>query len=571
MWGSTRRGPSTPTRPPRYRGTATHRRVLSPSLSMPDHFRIPRWLVPIAIAIAIALALLPASVAAAPSDAPDLLRLRGPGALPEGVEQPDIVVLVIDDLAQMDDRLWQRLPTIRRLFLESGLRFTDYVGNDPLCCPGRVNLLTGQWTLHHGVSRNDARLSDSSVTVATELRATGYWTGIFGKYLNQTLQLPDKWPPGWDEAFIFGGNYWNFPAWANGVQEQIGGEGEDYSTTVVQERAVAALRAAPPDRPRLVWLTPFAIHGGYDQQRVRTLQPHPAPQDVGAAACADVEPWSTPANFELDITDKPAYIQRFDIIPARPLVRSCEALLSVDRLLAAVLDELATQGRPEPLVVLTADNGMAWGSHRWMLKTVPYAVPMPLFMSWPALLGEAPASLPVTVTNVDIAPTLCAIAGCTMGPFRNGHGVDGVSLLPLLVSVGEVNRGATAAMDRALPSGLVRTFSGEIHGLDLAREVVFMEHRSDLDARGMPPWQSVRTTTSAPIGRWSWTRYRTGEVELYDLSGGPCWTWQPGDPGDPCMLTNVAADPAYRAIRAILATTLDARERRPQRLSFPLR
>lgn len=493
-----------------------------------------------------------------------------PSSLPRGVERPDIVVVIIDDIAQMDDRLWERLPTIKRLFLDSGARFTDYIGNDPLCCPGRVNLFTGQWTLHHGVIRNDARLFDPTTTVATELRGAGYWTGIFGKYLNQTLQLADKWPPGWDQAFIFGGNYWNFTAWANGTPVHLGAADEDYSTTVVRERAVAALQNAPADKPRLVWLTPFGIHGGYDQQgERRTLQPQPAPQDRGAPVCADVLPWTTPANFEFDISDKPGYLQRFPIYPDRPLVRSCETLLSIDLMLAAVLAALAAQGRPEPMVLLTADNGMAWGAHHWLLKHVPYATPMPLFIHWSALLGDAPVSVPTTVTNVDIAPTLCAIAGCTMGPYRNGFHADGISLLPLLRDVGRANRGATPGTFRLLRSGVTRTFAGVIEDLRVGREVIFSEQRTGEGARGMPPWRGLRTTDAAPIGRWSWTRYSTGETELYNIEGGPCWLWHAGMPGDPCMLTNLTRDPAYASIRAILTATLDARERRSMRLTYP--
>src|SRR4051812_48826074 len=75
-------------------------------------------------------------------------RLAGSGpsvasaASADRVARPDIVALIIDDLPQIDDRLWRRLPTIRRLFLDGGVRFTDAIGNDPLCCPGRANLLT---------------------------------------------------------------------------------------------------------------------------------------------------------------------------------------------------------------------------------------------------------------------------------------------------------------------------------------------------------------------------------------------------------------------------------------------
>ena len=488
---------------------------------------------------------------------------------PAATQRPDIVLLLLDDMPLMDDRVWDRLPTIRRLFLEQGVRFSDYSGNDPLCCPGRANLLTGQWSHHHGVVRNDARLFDPRESIATELHDAGYWTGIFGKYFNQTARLRDKWPAGWDQSFIFGGNYWNYPAWANGRRVHYGAKDEDYSTTVIQRRALDALQAAPPDKPRFLWLAPFAIHGGLDQKRVGSLQAQPAVEDIGSPLCAGIPDWSTPANLEFDMSDKPAYLRQLPLIPSRPLVRACEALLSVDRLLAAVLAELAAEGRPAPMIILTADNGMAWGAHRWLLKHVPYATPLPLFIRWDALLGSAPAIVSTTVTNVDIAPTLCAMAGCRMGPYHNGYGVDGISLLPLLDDIGRANRLASATSRRSLPDGITRAADGTIAGLHLGREVIFTEHLSRIEAHGMPPWRGLQTSDEAPIGRWIWTQYVTGETELYDISGGPCWTWHAGDPGDPCELTNLAHDPAYASTRATLATTLAARERHPLRLTSP--
>src|SRR5689334_13886516 len=92
----------------------------------------------------------------------------GATAPPSGTSpqsRPSIVVVIIDDLPQMDDRVWSRLPTISRMFLGNGVRFTDYVGNDPLCCPGRANALTGQFTDHTGVTYNNARLFDPRETI----------------------------------------------------------------------------------------------------------------------------------------------------------------------------------------------------------------------------------------------------------------------------------------------------------------------------------------------------------------------------------------------------------------------
>ena len=458
---------------------------------------------------------------------------------PAAAQRPDIVLLLLDDMPLMDDRVWDRLPTIRRLFLEQGVRFSDYSGNDPLCCPGRANLLTGQWSHHHGVVRNDARLFDPRESIATELHDAGYWTGIFGKYFNETVKLADPTPDGWDRSFIFGGNYYRYVALVDGQRVHFRDRRSDYSTTQVQRHAIAALRAARDSaQPRFLWLAPYAIHEGMDQAGVKHRDSVPLASDVGAPACAGIAPWHTPAFDETDMSDKPAFLQGLPALDPMPLRAPCETLQSVDRMLARVLAELAAEGRPDPLVILTVDNGMAWGAHHWWPKFLSYTTPIPLFIHWPAVLGTDPVTITTTVTNVDIAPTLCAIAGCAMGPYPNGFGVDGLSFLPVLLA-----KGGT-----------------------LGREVIFEEHEDTTDNAVMVGWRGVRTTSEAAVGRWVYTEYATGERELYDISGGPCWTWQAGDPGDPCELTNLAGDPAHAALEARLAATVAAQETNPWRV-----
>jgi hypothetical protein len=66
----------------------------------------------------------------------------------------------------------------------------------------------------------------------------------------------------------------------------------------------------------------------------------------------------------------------------------------------------------------------------------------------------------------------------------------------------------------------------------------------------------VRTTAGNELGRWVYTEYETGEKELYRIDGGPCWRWDPGDPGDPCELRNRVDDPRFALVRAVLADVL---------------
>ena len=59
---------------------------------------------------------------------------------------------MVDDLGYLqDDRVLERLPNIRELWLEGGLRFERMYDQTPLCSPSRVSMLTGKNTLDHGV------------------------------------------------------------------------------------------------------------------------------------------------------------------------------------------------------------------------------------------------------------------------------------------------------------------------------------------------------------------------------------------------------------------------------------
>ncbi|MEA2025810.1 MAG: hypothetical protein U9O18_03885, partial [Chloroflexota bacterium] len=57
--------------------------------------------------------------------------------------------------------------------------------------------------------------------------------------------------------------------------------------------------------------------------------------------------------------------------------------------------------------------------------------------------------------------------------------------------------------------------------------------------------------------RWMYTEYETGEVELYDLSNGPCHEWKRSMRGDPCMLRNKAGKKKFEGVERALQSQLD--------------
>jgi arylsulfatase A-like enzyme len=429
--------------------------------------------------------------------------------------KPNIVILLIDDFPAMDNRVFERLPNIKATFLDQGVSFTNYWANFSLCCPGRAALLSGQRDDHNGVMQNKAALFDPTETIATELQADGYYTGIVGKYFNGTSTLASKTPPGWDYVAIKDdGPYYKYPEWTNGVREYHGTLATDYSVDVMSAKSSAFFDQVPSDEPVFAYLTPNATHGGADADGTSVAkQPVPAPRFVDDPRCANIAPYKPAGYDRLNSGPVPAYEKSLPPMTDAlgwDLTRSCEALLAVDEWFGNVIDALTIQGRYENTIfVLASDNGMGWGAHRVTGKIAPYTAQMPLRISWPAVIGPTTRQDATLVSNIDIAPTLCDIAGCQMGPYPNGYSVDGSSFAGLI--------------DPTLFSSVPNRNSIVVEGV----------------GGGVPFFEAIMTGANHPLGQWLFVRYSTGEKELYNVSGGPCFAWSSGAPGDPCMLSNV--------------------------------
>ncbi len=123
--------------------------------------------------------------------------------------RPNIVLLLADDLslsvmdvaaqATLDDGSWF-MPNFRRYILDKAVEFRQAFSPNPVCCPARGTLLTGQYSHNHGALTNVGRsgsalqLRDGSDrngdgvpegdTIALALQRAGYRTAHVGKYLN---------------------------------------------------------------------------------------------------------------------------------------------------------------------------------------------------------------------------------------------------------------------------------------------------------------------------------------------------------------------------------------------------
>lgn len=462
-----------------------------------------------------------------PSASPRATPSPTPSATPGTVVPPNIVIVMLDDMAPVD-QVFQRLPNVKDLFLGHGREFTNFYVNDSLCCPARSTFLTGLYAHHTGVTFNDARFFHPEMTFATQLQAAGYTTLITGKYLNHMERLTNTWPPGWTHAAIRSGGYFDYSLWRDGVEETHGHAPGDYSTDVDATNTIALLQAAPPDKPLLLYFAPSAPHGssgGADEG-----QPAVAPRHKRDVQCRDVGFRKTPAYNEQDLRDKPVFLRK--LVPLSnpngwPLVHDCEALLAVDEALGRIRAELTAQGRTDTLFIFTSDNGMAWGDHRWHSKQRAFTTQVPFFVAREGGIADVSGAF---ISNIDIAPTLAALAGTAMGNYPTGQiAPDGMDVSSLFL-------GGTTAPARTA----------------LLEERLYVTAPPFSEKHPGPAWRAIRTTDQNPVGAWHYIEWGSGQTELYDLDRDP---WEMVSRNGP---NNVRANAARQILAAQLALMYDA-------------
>jgi N-acetylglucosamine-6-sulfatase len=440
---------------------------------------------------------------------------------------PDIILINVDDMREED---YLALPQTRALIQAQGTTYPNYLLATPVCAPSRASLLRGQYTHNHGVLRNDGANggwatftgngADQS-TIATWLRGAtpAYRTALIGKYLNGYRAARNAVAPGWTDWVVpVPVNFYDYTLNVNGAAEQHGSRARDYLTDVMAEKARGIIASTPAETPLFMYFAPKAPHGPAT----------PARRHQGDFAGHSLD--RSGAFNEEDISDKPAYMQRplLDDAEIASLEQSnrnrLESLLAVDEAVAAVVEALQQAGRLErTYLFFVTDNGFLLGQHRRTAKLVPYeeSMRMPMLVRGPGVrAGQTNETL---VGNIDLAPTIAALAGVGTPGFVDGRSIAGTF----------------DGSDSGRQAFLVAAFSGEETDPEELEAEVGLE-RVLGDQRGVTPYRAIRTT------EWMYVEYRNAEREreLYDLNA------------DPFQMESRHADPGTAEIREGLSAWL---------------
>jgi arylsulfatase A-like enzyme len=374
-------------------------------------------------------------------------------------------------------------PAMDRLAAE-GVLFERAFVTTAICCCSRASFLTGQHMRRHGIQDFAKPLSAAQLqqTFPVLLRLAGYRTAFLGKYaigsprVDQRLALPA------DQFDL----WYGFPQ--NIAFKQTENGKDRYLTTVMTEKAVQFLKTTQSDQPFCLIMALKEPHGPLDYFDPEFPKPYtdatiPLPKNLTRASfealpelvrtsLAASPRWlDAPESFQAHVRQRYSYISRADLA-----VRQ-------------IREALASQGLQEnTVVVFTSDNGDMAGAHALTGKWIMHeeSIHVPLIISDPRMPASTRGRRTQMALNIDLAPTILAIAGVPIPPAMQGE-----NLQPLLLDSN------------------ART-----------RDDWYYEHvySPDDGRRSIPKIEGVRSE------RWKYTRYTEPNPpleQLFDLAADP--------------------------------------------------
>lgn len=332
---------------------------------------------------------------------------------------PNIVLIVADDLGFHDvgfnGRTEWSTPNLDRL-AKQGRTLVRCYSAAVVCAPSRAALLTGKYTIHSGVCRNDEDLPPAEVTIAEAVRPLGYTTALFGKWHGGKPRSGHTVPvhpmdQGFDTFFgyVDAVQAWEkFPAYFFSGRQRVAASG--YFDDVITDRAVDFVERNSR-RPFFLYMayiaSHFAIAAPAEEVAVHK----------GRMAEADSH---VPLNAAYA-----AMVTRLDWNIGRLLATLERLGLTRDTLIVFSSDQGATFERGNQGTSAALDSNRPFrGQKRTLWEG---GIRVPALVSWPGKVRSGVIDTDV-VHLTDLLPTFVAAAGGRVDPAWH---LDGINLLPV--------------------------------------------------------------------------------------------------------------------------------------------
>ncbi|MCO6186755.1 choline-sulfatase [Rhizobium sp. L1K21] len=441
--------------------------------------------------------------------------------------KPNILIIMVD---QLNGTLFPdgpadflHVPHLKEL-AERAARFKNNYTSSPLCAPARASFMAGQLPSRTRVYDNAAEYASSIPTYAHHLRNAGYYTCLSGKmhfvgpdqlHGFEERLTTDIYPAdfGWTPDYRKPGEridwwYHNLGSVTGAGVAEISNQMEyDDEVAFLAQQKLYQLSRENDDQERRPWCVTVSFTHPHDPYVARRTF-----WDL-YENCEHLEPTVPAIPYEEQDAHGKRLLHSFDYqafdITDENIRRSRRAYYAnisyLDEKVGALIDTLKrTRMYDNTIIVFCSDHGDMLGERGLWFKMSFYegSARVPLMIAGPGVgagLHEAP------VSNLDITPTVCDLAGVSMDAVKPW--TDGESLVPV------INGGA-----RISP--------------------VLMEYAAE---GSYAPMVCIRE------GQWKYVHCALDPDQLFDLES------------DPNELNNLAEEPIFEGVLADFAAKRRAR------------
>lgn len=391
-----------------------------------------------------------------------------------GVSQPNIVVIVADDLGYADMAFLPQAPNDVKHFgtpgfdrlARTGTYFSNAYSTAAICSPARTGLITGRYQQRWGnYSFGQGGLDPQELTIPEKLNDLGYATAKVGKtHMNGGPKTYPATLHGFEEFLGFQGGGIDYLRLSekdmdayrtrergpsghhrvgplskavgrgSGKEEMVSYENRLITDIFTEEALDFIKRNEGGERPFYLHLSHLAVHvptNVVDEKWAQKVGAPYRPWDRNA------ERWEYPY-WEPDEGKAEDFHKRWNHMgEVDPNGRLCylSHLLSLDDGISQVLDALEASGlRENTVVFFVSDNGGTINTYanNAPLRGFKYmngegGIRIPFFVSMPGTLPEGRYDTEALVSAMDIFPTILDLIG-EPAPAN----LDGKSLLPVL-------------------------------------------------------------------------------------------------------------------------------------------
>ena len=438
------------------------------------------------------------------------------------MSKPNILIFMVD---QLNGTLfpdgpaeWLHAPNLKKLAARS-TRFQNAYTASPLCAPGRAAFMSGQLPSDTGVYDNAAEFTSSIPTYAHHLRRAGYQTCLTGKmhfvgpdqmHGFEERLTTDIYPAdfGWTPDYRKPGERIDW--WYHNMGSVTGsGVGEisnqmEYDDEVAYNatRKVYDYARGKDERPWCMTVSFTHPHDPYVARKKYWDLYEDCEHLLPTVPAMEYEDHDAHSQRIFDANDWRSFdISEDDIKRSR---RAYFANISyLDDKIGEVMEALDSTDQ-EAIILFVSDHGDMLGERGLWFKMSFFegSARVPMMICAPDM---KPGLIKTPVSNIDVCPTLCDLAG---------------------VDMSEVEPWTTGQSVKPMGQGIERT------------EPVAIEYAAEAS---YAPMVSLR------YGKWKYNRCKLDPDQLFDMDA------------DPHELTNLAEVPAHQGTRDQLRAKSEAR------------